>query len=482
MYVERSSLNKFKEESRSFQRVLFLCIFAAIKKIHTKMVAKRSNAEWLRRYESFVVILFVIAFGTSLSIRANLGSSPISAPPYILSLVPGINLTMGQLTICMHVLFITIQVLLLRKNFEKRQYTQILVSFLFGFYTDLTMWLTGFLQIPFDIDPLIGYPLRFFELLIGGAILAFGIACEVRCDSLMLAGEGLPLAISKFLNRDFGKVKICSDSTLVCIGTLFMFIFFGEWSWEMIGVGTLVSMFYVGMMVRVFSPHILWLDNIFIPKAERHVSTGEPVGDEWSGHRVITIARMYGSGGNAIGEEVARRLGCPCYNRQIIDQTAQQMGYSTEFVEKNEQTLSTGRLWELICTDSGIPASLNPSKEDAIYVSQSRTIRGLAHNGPCVIIGRLGNWILRDNPHVLRVFIRSSREYAVGQIVEKLHLTEEEAAKKIERVNTGRANHYWHYTGRQWTDIGEYDLVINTERTGINGAVEMILRAAKAIK
>ena len=482
MYVERSSLNKFKEESRSFQRVLFLCIFAAIKKIHTKMVAKRSNAEWLRRYESFVVILLVIALGTSLSIRANLGSSPISAPPYILSLVPGINLTMGQLTICMHVLFITIQVLLLRKNFEKRQYTQILVSFLFGFYTDLTMWFTGFLQIPFDIDPLIGYPLRFFELLIGGVILAFGIACEVRCDSLMLAGEGLPLAISKFLNRDFGKVKICSDSTLVCIGTLFMFIFFGEWSWEMIGVGTLVSMFYVGMMVRVFSPHILWLDNIFIPKAERHVSTGEPVGDEWSGHRVITIARMYGSGGNAIGEEVARRLGCPCYNRQIIDQTAQQMGYSTEFVEKNEQTLSTGRLWELICTDSGIPASLNPSKEDAIYVSQSRTIRGLAHNGPCVIIGRLGNWILRDNPHVLRVFIRSSREYAVGQIVEKLHLTEEEAAKKIERVNTGRANHYWHYTGRQWTDIGEYDLVINTERTGINGAVEMILRAAKAIK
>ena len=61
-------------------------------------------------------------------------------------------------------------------------------------------------------------------------------------------------------------------------------------------------MFYVGMMVRVFSPHILWLDNIFIPTAERHVSTGETVGDEWSGHRVITIARMYGSGGNAIGE------------------------------------------------------------------------------------------------------------------------------------------------------------------------------------
>ncbi len=445
------------------------------------MNVKRSKAEWLRRYASFIVILFIIAFGTSLSIRANLGSSPISAPPYILSLVPGMGLTMGQLTICMHVFFISMQVLLLRKNFEKRQYAQILVSFLFGFYTDLTMWLTGFLQVPFDINPMIGYPLRFVELLIGGAILAFGIACEVRCDSLMLAGEGFPLAISKTVNRDFGKVKICTDTFLVCVGTVFMFIYFGRWSWEMVGVGTLVSMFYVGMMVRVMAPHIGWLDKIFIPKAERTAAVAA-AGDMWKGNRVITIARMYGSGGNAVGEEVARRLGCPCYNRQIIDQTARQMGYSTDFVAETEQNISTGRLWELIFADSGIPASMNPSKEDAIYVNQSRTIRELAHQGPCVIIGRLGNWILRDNPHVLRVFVMSGRDFAVKQITGKLHITDEEASRKIERVNTGRANHYRHYTGHAWTDIADYDLVINTERTGIDGAVDMILRAVKDMK
>ena len=254
------------------------------------MNIKRSKEEWTRRYISFIAILFIIAFGTSLSIRANLGSSPISAPPYILSLIPGMNLTMGQLTICMHVFFISIQMLLLRKDFEKRQYAQILVSFLFGLYTDLTMWMTGFLQIPFDMNPMIGYPLRLIELLIGGAVLAFGIACEVRCDSLMLAGEGLPLAISRFLKRDFGKVKICSDTSLVLIGTIFMFIYFGEWSWKLIGVGTLISMFYVGIMVRVFSPHIAWLDKIFIPKSERSASAKAIPGDEWEGHCIITIA------------------------------------------------------------------------------------------------------------------------------------------------------------------------------------------------
>lgn len=444
------------------------------------MELKRSKAEWMRRYASFVIILFVIALGTSLSIRANLGSSPISAPPYILSLIPGMKMTMGQLTICMHVFFILIQMLLLRKDFEKRQYTQILVSFLFGFYTDLTMWLTAPLQVPFELNPVAGYPLRFIELLAGGAILAFGIACEVRCDSLMLAGEGLPLAISRFLRKDFGKVKICSDTCLVCIGTVFMFVYFGHWSWKMVGVGTLVSMFYVGIMVRVFSPHLQWLDLIFIPKGERRKAAPQ-TSDEWRGNHVITIARMYGSGGDAVGAEVARRLGCPCYNRQLIDQTAQQMGYSADFVAQNEQTLSTSRLWEMIFADSGIPASMNPSKEDAIYVSQSRTIRGLAHKSPCVIIGRLGNWILRDDPHVLRVFIMSGRDFAVKQLADKLHLSATDAARKIEQVNTGRANHYWHYTGKQWTDINGYDLIINTERTGIDGAVDMILRAARQI-
>ncbi|HIR73175.1 MAG TPA: cytidylate kinase family protein [Candidatus Coprenecus pullicola] len=443
---------------------------------------KRSRAEWVRRYASFVVILFVIAFGTSLSIRANLGSSPISAPPYVLSLIPGMKLSMGQLTICMHVFFILTQILLLRKDFEKRQLTQILVSFLFGFYTDVTMWMTGFLQIPFDINPAVGYPLRFVELLIGGAILAFGIACEVRCDSLMLAGEGFPLAIAKFLKKDFGKVKICTDTFLVSVGVVFMFVFFGHWDWKMIGAGTLVSMFYVGFMVRVFSPRIGWLDHIFIPKSERAGQDSDQAsaaGGTWGKYRIVTIARTYGSGGNAVGEEVARRLGCPCYSRQIIDRTAAQIGRTPEFVAENEQNISTAKLWEMIFEDSGIPVSMNPSKDDAIYVSQSRTIRELVHHGPCVIVGRLGNWILRDNPHVLRVFVTSGPDSAASRVASRFNISTDEALRKLERVNSGRANHYRRYTGRQWTDIGEYDLMLNTDRVGIDGAVDIILRASK---
>ncbi len=440
---------------------------------------KRSKREWVRRYISFIFILFVIAFGTSLSIRANLGSSPISAPPYVLSLVPGMPLTMGTIVICMHVLFIIIQILLLRRQYELRQLTQIFVSFLFGFYTDVTMWMTSFMQIPTTLPHAIGYPLQFIELLIGGGLLAFGIACEVRCDSLMLAGEGLPLALSKAVKKDFGKVKICSDTSLVIIGVALMYYFFGHWDWKMIGVGTLVSMFYVGFMVRVFAPHISWLDIIFIPADERQVEETEEEEEETEEEAVpyiITIAREYGSGGLTLGKLLAQRLGVDYYDHAIIDATAQRLGYTSEFVRENEQNISNGKLWELIFTDKSIPMSMNPSHDDAIFVSESRIIRALAIKKPCVIIGRCANWVLRGDHKVFRIFVTSNREDAVRRVMEKDHLSADAAAKRIEQVNTGRSNHYFQYTGRRWTDAHDYDLVFNTSALGIEQCTDMVVK------
>ena len=441
---------------------------------------KRSKEEWARRYAAFVVILFVIAFGTSLSIRANLGSSPISAPPYVLSLVPGVGLTMGQLTILMHVFFIAAQVALLRRDFERRQWLQIAVSFLFGFYTDLTMWLTGFIQVPESLPAAVGLPLRLAELLLGGAVLAFGIAMEVRCDSLMLAGEGFPLAIAKFTGRDFGKVKICTDTLLVCIGAAFMLINFGRWDWAMVGPGTLISMFYVGMMVRVIAPHIAWLDRLLIPHPARKAAPAAATGPQ-GGHLVVAIARTYGSGGNDVAREVARRLGCPCYDRQLVDLAARRLGYATEAVERSEQNISTARLWEIVAANTGIPQSMNPSKDDAIFVAQSRAIRELAHRGPCVIVGRLAGWVLRDRQQVLRVFVTAAPANAARRIASRLGLSPDEAARKAARVNTGRANHCRHYTGRPWADPSAYDLTICTDHIAASTAAEMIVQAAKAV-
>lgn len=444
---------------------------------------RRSKEEWARRYASFVFILFVIAFGTSLSIRANLGSSPISAPPYVLSLVPGMPLTMGSIVILMHVAFIVVQILLLRRDYELRQLSQILVSFLFGFYTDLTMWLTGFLQVPPTLPHAIGLPLQFVELLAGGGLLAFGIACEVRCDSLMLAGEGLPLAIARVVKKDFGKVKICSDTSLVAIGVVLMLVFFHRWDWRMVGVGTLVSMFYVGFMVRVLAPHISWLDTIFIPATERRERTEEDQvvrKEEDAVPFVITIAREYGSGGLALGKSLAKRLGVDYYDHDIIDEAARRLGYTTDFVRDNEQNISNSKLWELIFTDKSIPASMNPSHDDAIFVSESRIIRNLAVSKPCVIIGRCANWVLRGDKKAIRVFVTSNHDDALRRVMQKDGLTAADAARRIEQTNTGRYNHYLQYTGHKWTDARDYDLVVNTSAIGIEHCADIIAGCVEA--
>src|SRR5574344_498652 len=325
-------------------------------RIYKKMKQNRSKNELLRRYLVFIVALFIIAFGTSLSIRANLGSSPISCPPYVLSPLPGTALTMGEYVTSMHGFFILSQILMLRKNYHVIQLLQTVVSLIFGLYTDLTMWMTGLFQ--FD-SSVFGYFMRFVQLCVGGGLLAYGIALEVKCDVLMLAGEGFPLAISKVVHADFGKVKMCSDTGLVIVGAIFCFIFIGGWRWDLIGIGTLFSMFYVGYMVRVFSPHFKWIEPFLnvTPLPVTEVAAKEtkmsPV--------VITISREYGSGGHEIGEKLAKKLGIKLYDKYLIDKTAEELGCSYSFVQQNEQNISTGKLWELIFTDKSIPMSMNPS-------------------------------------------------------------------------------------------------------------------------
>lgn len=439
------------------------------------MKSARGGKELLRRYFTFIVALFVIALGTSMSIRANLGSSPISCPPYVLSLVPGNRWTMGEYVICMHIFFILSQILMLRKNYQIIQLLQIAVSFLFGFYTDLTMWMTGLFM--FD-SSVLGYVMRFIQLCVGGGLLAYGIALEVKCDVLMLAGEGFPLAIAKVAHADFGKVKMCSDTGLVIVGSIFCFLFIGGWHWDIIGVGTLFSMFYVGFMVRKFSPHFKWIEPFFNATPQHAVSD--------SGHGgmavaplVITISREYGSGGHEVGERLARRLNIKLYDKYLIDETAKELGCSYEFVKANEQNISTGKLWKLIFTDKSIPMSMNPSKDDAIFVAQSRTIQKLAMQESCVIIGRCANWVLRNDKNSFHVFVCSDVEDAVKRVAGYINAGSESAKEQILQINKARANHYWQYTGSYWTDARNYDLVVNSSKISIDEIVDIICQSIR---
>ena len=170
------------------------------------------RTELLKRYAVFIAGLLIMAVGIGMGVQANLGISPISCPPYVLSLGPS-RFTIGQYTIMLHLLLIFLQVALLRRDFEKIQYLQLAVAFVFGFFCDFGVWLTA----PMYPETYAG---QLALMLFSCLVQAVGISLEISAGVLLLAGEGAMLAIARVTGFEFSRVKIVSDVTLVVIGIL----------------------------------------------------------------------------------------------------------------------------------------------------------------------------------------------------------------------------------------------------------------------
>lgn len=217
-----------------------------------------------------LVSLFVMTFGVALCVRSMLGSSVISVIPYVFEraglsgYVPA--LTIGQYTYIMNGVLVVGQICVLRRQFEPVQLFQLLVGFVFGTLIDINMLLTTWL-VPDAIWQ------KVLTQVAGCTVLGAGIALEVRCGSVTMPGEGFPVAISRVSGLEFPKTKICVDVSLVLLGLLAMFCFFGTWLWHIVGLGTLFAMFYVGWVVKQVGRHLTWFERLlaYQPGFRRYV-------------------------------------------------------------------------------------------------------------------------------------------------------------------------------------------------------------------
>ena len=161
-----------------------------------------------RRYAVLGVGLLIMAFGIAFSIQGVLGTSPISSLPYVVSLL--IPLTVGEATICLHVVLILLQILILRRNYDPIQLMQLPVAVVFGYLTDLGVWVVQGLPVP-------NYGVQWLYCLIGVVLVAVGVALEVIAGVVTLAGEGFILAVCQVTAIPFGNMKVGFDLTLVAI-------------------------------------------------------------------------------------------------------------------------------------------------------------------------------------------------------------------------------------------------------------------------
>ena len=167
--------------------------------------------------------------------------------------------TIGTYTIIMNAIFVVAQILILRRNFEWVQLFQLVIGFFFGMLIDLNMYLTEWLlSETLWINAIVQ--------IAGCTILGIGIALEVRCGSVTMPGEGITIAIHKVTGLEFSKAKIMVDTTLVIIAVILSFILLGSWQWQIVGVGTLFAMVYVGGVVRFVNRHLGWFDRILAYK------------------------------------------------------------------------------------------------------------------------------------------------------------------------------------------------------------------------
>lgn len=200
--------------------------------------------EKLKRYILFFIGLFISSFGVSLITKANLGTSPISSIPYVLSL--NIPLTLGQFTIIFSLFLIILQLFILRKNFKLEHFLQIPISVAFGYFIDITMSLLKF-------QPQ-SYLTAILYLILGCIVLGFGVYMEVLANVAMLPGESFVRAITTVWNTDFGITKIVFDVSMTVIAGIISFFFVHHL--EGVREGTIIAALLVGFLAKIFG-HIL---------------------------------------------------------------------------------------------------------------------------------------------------------------------------------------------------------------------------------
>jgi len=195
----------------------------------------------LLRIVTFILGLLIMAFGVALSVKANLGISPISCVPYVYSCK--FPLTLGQITILFNAVLIMLQMLVLRRNY-RLILVQLPFVFVLGIFIDLAMYMMADLYIP-------NYLWQISLCLLSCIAIAFGVFLEVKAKIIYLPGEGLAMAISDTFKKEFGKAKIGVDVSMVAVGILSSFVFLHQV--QGIGEGTIFAAVLVGSIVKFFN-------------------------------------------------------------------------------------------------------------------------------------------------------------------------------------------------------------------------------------
>ena len=199
--------------------------------------------------------------------------------------------------------------------------------------------------------------------------------------------------------------------------------------------------------------------------------------------KIITVSREFGSGGRTVGRLVAQQLGIPFYDSELVKQISLESGFAPKFVEEHGEHSPGNSLFSYAFAPQGVPGVMNGlSTADFLWNIQCSVILQIADQGPCVIVGRNADYILKDRPDVMNVFIHADKEFRAERIVRLYGNSEKTPAARLQEKDKRRRVNYQHYTGRTWGDAHNYDVCLNSGVLGVERCAEIIVDIVKNSK
>lgn len=193
---------------------------------------------------------------------------------------------------------------------------------------------------------------------------------------------------------------------------------------------------------------------------------------------VITIARQYGSGGKTIGAMLARDLGINCYSREILKMASEESGINERLFGQADERVKIASWFKVLKKpyegELLPPESSGFVSDENLFNYQAKVIKDLAEKESCVIVGRCADFVLKDYPNVMSVFIHADKDFCMERSLERNSMTRPEMERFIEKTDKYRGDFYRYYTGHQWEDARNYDLCLNSGKLGFEKCVEAI--------
>ena len=196
---------------------------------------------------------------------------------------------------------------------------------------------------------------------------------------------------------------------------------------------------------------------------------------------IITIGREFGSEGQFVGAELAKRLGVNIYDKELLQQAAKESGFCEEIFENHDEKPTNSFLYSLVmdtysANGYSTASFLDMPLNHKVFLAQFETIKKIAERESCIIIGRCADYALADHPNCINVFIKADMDFRIKMVAKRMNITENKARDMIYKQDKQRASYYNYYTSKKWGDAKSYDLCLDSSKLGIDGCVEMILK------